>query len=161
MDFRIGYGYDLHRLEEGRPCIIGGVELPHDKGLLGHSDADVLLHAITDALLGALALGDIGTWFPDTDPEYAGADSGKLLSEVCRMVGEKGWHIGNVDATVIAEQPRLNPHIGTIRQSVATLLQVGVDRVSVKATTSEKLGFLGAGEGIAAHAVALVKTDAV
>lgn len=161
MDCRIGYGYDLHRLTVGRPCIIGGVELPHDKGLLGHSDADVLLHAITDALLGALALGDIGTWFPDTDPEYAGADSGELLKEVCRMVGDKGWYIGNVDATVIAEQPRLNPHIGTIRQSVATLLQVEVDRVSVKATTSEKLGFLGAGEGIAAHAVALVKTDAV
>jgi len=161
MDFRIGYGYDLHRLEEGRPCIIGGVELPHDKGLLGHSDADVLLHAITDALLGALALGDIGTWFPDTDPEYSGADSGELLREVCRMVGDKGWRIGNVDATVIAEQPRLNPHIETIRQSVAALLQVEVGRVSVKATTSEKLGFLGAGEGIAAHAVALVKTDAV
>src|SRR5690625_676349 len=161
MDFRIGYGYDLHRLEEGRPCIIGGVELPHDKGLLGHSDADVLLHAITDALLGALALGDIGTWFPDTDPEYSGADSGELLREVWRMVGDKGWRIGNVDATVIAEQPRLNPHIETIRQSVAALLQVEVGRVSVKATTSEKLGFLGAGEGIAAHAVALVKTDAV
>src|SRR5690625_6109876 len=108
MDFRIGYGYDLHRLEEGRPCIIGGVELPHDKGLLGHSDADVLLHAITDALLGALALGDIGTWFPDTDPEYSGADSGELLREDGRVVGDMGWRIGNVDATVIAEQPRLN-----------------------------------------------------
>lgn len=161
MDYRVGYGYDLHRLIEGRPCIIGGVEIPFERGLLGHSDADVLLHAITDALLGALALGDIGTHFPDTDPDYEGADSGELLVKVRQLVDEKGWDIGNVDATVIAERPRLNPYINEIRRSVASLLRVEVERVSVKATTSERLGFIGAGEGIAAHAVALVKSDAV
>lgn len=158
MDFRIGYGYDLHKLVEGRPCIIGGVTIPFDKGLDGHSDADVLLHAITDALLGALALGDIGTHFPDTDPEWEGADSAVLLSEVDRILRKKGWQIQNIDSTIIAEEPKLNPFVDKIRQSIASVLSIDLNTVSVKATTSEKLGFLGRGEGIAAHAVVLIKS---
>ena len=158
IDFRIGYGYDLHKLVEGRPCIIGGITIPFDKGLDGHSDADVLLHAITDALLGALALGDIGTHFPDTDPEWEGADSAVLLSEVDRILRKKGWQIQNIDSTIIAEEPKLNPFMDKIRQSIASVLSIDLDTVSVKATTSEKLGFLGRGEGIAAHAVVLIKS---
>jgi len=158
MDIRIGYGYDLHKLVEGRPCIIGGVTIPFDKGLDGHSDADVLLHAITDALLGALALGDIGTHFPDTDPEWEGADSAVLIGEVNRILRKKGWQIQNIDSTIIAEEPKLNPFMDEIRQSIASMLSIDLGTVSVKATTSENLGFLGRGEGIAAHAVVLIKS---
>ncbi len=158
MDIRIGYGYDLHKLVEGRPCIIGGVTIPFDKGLDGHSDADVLLHAITDALLGALALGDIGTHFPDTDPEWEGADSAVLIGEVNRILRKKGWQIQNIDSTIIAEEPKLNPFMDKIRQSIASMLSIDLGTVSVKATTSENLGFLGRGEGIAAHAVVLIKS---
>lgn len=158
MAYRIGYGYDLHKLTDGRRCIIGGVHIPFDKGLEGHSDADVLLHAITDALLGALALGDIGTHFPDSNSEWEGAESRIFLERTVRLLSEKGWRIQNIDSTVIAEKPKLNPFIGDIRKSIATMLKIEPDRVSVKATTHEKLGFLGKGEGIAAHAVVLIKS---
>ena len=143
---RIGHGYDVHRLVEGRRLILGGVEIPYEKGLLGHSDADVLTHALMDALLGAAALGDIGQHFPDHDDRYLGADSLELLKEVCCLIGEKGYHVGNVDITVIAQRPKL-----------ASVMQVEEDRVNVKATTEEKLGFTGEGLGIAAHAVALLE----
>lgn len=159
MDIRVGYGYDLHRLAEGRRCVIGGVEIPFERGLEGHSDADVLLHAITDALLGAVAMGDIGTHFPDSDPEWKDADSGELLGSIGTKVKDAGWRIVNVDATVIAEAPQLNPYIRQIRESVGSILDIGAECVSVKATTSEKVGFLGRGEAIAAHAVLLVRTD--
>lgn len=158
MDYRIGHGYDLHQLSAGRPCIIGGVNIPSAKGLSGHSDADVLLHAIIDSLLGALSLGDIGTHFPDTDPAWSGADSAVLLKEVYRLVLDRGWQIRNIDSTVIAEEPKLNPHIPDIRKSVASILGIDIADVSVKATTSEKLGFLGQGKGIAAHAIILVNS---
>lgn len=158
MEIRIGYGYDVHRLVEGRPCILGGVEIPHEKGLAGHSDADVLLHAITDALLGALALGDIGTHFPDTDPQWKGADSRELLRHVVEKVEALGWGVINMDATVIAEEPKLRPWSARIRESVAGLLKVTTDRVSVKASTNEKIGFVGRGEGIAAHVTLLLTT---
>ena len=153
---RIGHGYDVHRLVEGRKCIIGGVEIPYEKGLLGHSDADVLAHAISDAILGAAALGDIGHLFPDNDDRFLGADSMVLLAEVCRVVREHGYEIGNVDATVIAQAPKLAPYIQTMRETIAKACSVGTDQISVKATTEEKLGFTGSGEGIAAHAVALL-----
>jgi len=153
---RIGYGYDVHRFQEGRKLILGGVEIPHDKGLLGYSDADVLLHAITDALLGALALGDIGSHFPDTDPAFKNADSRKLLRESYDLIQERGYKLGNLDATVIAEQPKLRPHIDEIRKSIANELECSVDDISVKATTSEKMGFAGREEGIIAQAVALI-----
>lgn len=153
---RIGFGYDVHRFIEGRPCILGGIEIPHSKGLLGHSDADALLHAITDAILGALALGDIGTHFPDTDPAWKGADSKDLLRNVMAMVRDKGWDIGNVDATVVTEEPKLNPWLGDIRASIADVLECSVDQISVKATTQEKMGFVGEGHGLAVHAVALL-----
>ncbi len=152
MDFRVGYGYDVHRLVYHRPCIIGGVKIPHHQGLLGYSDADVLLHAITDALLGALALGDIGTHFPDTDPKYKGADSKVLLKDAYKLVKDKGFVLNNLDATVVAEQPKLNPYISKIRKKIADLLQCDIDRVSIKATTSEGMSFVGIGHGIAAHA---------
>ena len=134
---RVGMGYDVHKLVEGRKLIIGGVEIPYDKGLLGHSDADVLLHAITDAILGAAALGDIGKHFPDTDPRYEGADSLKLLSEAARMVDEKNFIIENVDATIIAQKPKMRPYIDTMRENIAKALNISVDRVNVKATTEE------------------------
>lgn len=154
---RIGHGYDVHKLVEGRALIIGGVEIPHEKGLLGHSDADVLLHAISDALLGAAALGDIGKLFPDTDPAYKGADSLKLLSVVCETVREAGFEIENIDATVLAQAPKLRPYIDTMRGKIAECTGLDISCVSVKATTEEGLGFTGAKQGIAAHAVCLIK----
>lgn len=154
---RIGYGYDVHRLAPGPDLILGGVSIPHDKGLVGHSDADVLLHAVTDALLGAAALGDIGAHFPDTDPEWAGADSLDLLRRVMRLVREEGYRLGNVDATVVLEQPKLQPHIGTMRQNIGGALDVDPDRVSVKATTAEGLGPIGEGAGAEARAVCLLQ----
>lgn len=154
--FRIGHGYDVHKLTEGRKLIMGGVDIPHSLGLLGHSDADVLLHAISDALLGALALGDIGKHFPDTDPAYKGADSLKLLQAVYALVQENGYEVCNIDATVLAQKPKLAPHIPTMRQNIADALGVDVNKISVKATTEEGLGFTGQQEGIAAHAVCLL-----
>ncbi len=154
---RIGHGYDVHRLVEGRRLIIGGVEIPHEKGLLGHSDADVLLHAISDALLGAAALGDIGKLFPDNDPAYEGADSLILLKEVCRRVRKSGFEIENIDATVLAQAPKLRPYIDEMRSLISAYTGVDIDAVSIKATTEEGLGFTGAREGIAAHAVCLLK----
>jgi len=153
---RIGHGYDVHRLTVGRKLILGGVDIPFDKGLLGHSDADVLAHAISDALLGAAAMGDIGHLFPDNDDRFLGADSMLLLAEVCRVVREHGYEIGNIDSTVLAQAPKLAPHIPAMRENIAKACGVEVSRVSVKATTEEKLGFTGSGEGIAAHAVALL-----
>lgn len=155
-DMRVGHGYDVHRLVADRKLILGGVDIPHEVGLLGHSDADVLLHAISDALLGALALGDIGKHFPDTDPRYAGADSRKLLEAVVALVRENGWQVGNVDATVLAQAPKLAPHILKMRENIAHSLDIDIDRVSVKATTEERLGFTGEKLGIAAHAVCLL-----
>ena len=151
---RVGIGYDVHRLVEGRKLILGGVDIPYEKGLLGHSDADVLLHAISDALLGAAALGDIGQHFPDTDPHYAGADSGKLLAEAARLVRAAGFAIGNVDAVIVAQAPKLQPHIPAMRANIADWLGIDLRNVSVKATTEERLGFTGAGEGMSAHAIA-------
>ena len=154
---RIGHGYDVHRLVPGRKLILGGVELPFEKGLLGHSDADVLTHAVMDALLGAAALGDIGKLFPDSDPAYEGADSLVLLGWVTEVLAEHGYRIGNVDATVLAQRPRLAPHIPAMRERLAVAMGISVEQVSVKATTEEGLGFTGTGEGIAAHAVALIE----
>lgn len=153
---RIGNGMDVHRLVPGRPLIICGVEIPYELGLLGHSDADVALHALSDAILGAAALHDIGYHFPDTDPEYAGADSRKLLRRVVEIVAEKGYSIGNVDITIIAQRPKMLPHIELMRERVAADLSIDIDDVSIKATTTEKLGFTGRGEGIAAQATALI-----
>lgn len=154
---RIGHGYDVHRLVEGRRLILGGVEIPWEKGLLGHSDADVLTHALMDALLGAAALGDIGHLFPDKDPAYEGADSIELLRQVMRVLEEHGWKLGNADVTVIAQRPKLAPHIPEMRRILAEAMGTTIDRVSVKATTEEGLGFSGEGLGIAAHAVALIE----
>jgi 2-C-methyl-D-erythritol 2,4-cyclodiphosphate synthase len=154
---RIGHGYDVHRLVPGRKLILGGVEIPCEKGLLGHSDADVLAHAIMDALLGAAALGDIGKLFPDNDPVYEGADSLVLLQRVTEVLMENGYAVGNVDATVLAQRPKLAPHIPAVRERLAQAMGISTDQVSVKATTEEGLGFTGAGEGIAAHAVALIE----
>ena len=154
---RIGSGYDVHKLAEGRDCIIGGVKIPYEKGLLGHSDADVLLHAIADALLGAAALGDIGRHFPDNDPQYKGADSRKLLSYVLDLILAKGYCIINVDTTIIAQKPKMAPHIEQMRQNIAETLQISLEQVNVKATTEEGLGFTGAGLGIAASAVCLLE----
>lgn len=156
MDFRIGSGFDVHKLVEGRKCIICGVEIPYEKGLLGHSDADVALHAMMDALLGAAALGDIGKHFPDTDARFAGADSMKLTEHVVELLEEKGWQVNNVDVTIIAQAPKMAPRIQTMRANVARVLKIDIDRVNVKATTTEKLGFTGRGEGIAAEAVASI-----
>ncbi|TCW36655.1 2-C-methyl-D-erythritol 2,4-cyclodiphosphate synthase [Laceyella sacchari] len=150
---RIGQGFDVHQLGPNVPLIIGGVQIPYEKGLIGHSDADVLLHAITDAVLGALALGDIGKHFPDTDPAYKGADSAKLLEAVWSLVKEKGYCLGNVDCTIIAQQPKMAPHIPAMQKRIAALLEGNPEQVNVKATTTEKLGFTGRGEGIAAMAV--------
>lgn len=156
LPFRIGTGFDVHRLSEGRRCIICGVDIPHSKGLLGHSDADVALHALSDALLGAVALGDIGRHFPDTDPRWEGADSRMLLREVAAIVARAGYRPGNVDITIMAQAPKMLPHIARMRANVAEDLGLPVDCVSVKATTTERLGFTGRGEGIAAEAVCLV-----
>ncbi len=155
-NFRIGHGYDVHRLVADRALILGGVTVPYEKGLLGHSDADVLLHAICDALLGALALGDIGKHFPDSDAQYENIDSRILLSRSAELIREKGWQIGNVDATVVAQAPRLSPYIEEMRKNIADTLKLPLDAVSVKATTEEHLGFTGEGLGIAAHAVCLL-----
>ena len=152
-DIRVGHGYDVHRLVADRKLILGGVDIPHETGLLGHSDADVLTHAVMDALLGALALGDIGKHFPDTDPTYKGADSLCLAKAVAALVTRDGWEIGNVDATIIAQAPKLASHIPQMRQNLADALGISMDRVSIKATTEEKLGFTGEKLGIAAHAV--------
>lgn len=156
MDFRIGHGYDVHKLVEGRRLILGGEDIPWEKGLLGHSDADVLTHAVMDALLGAAALGDIGKHFPDTDPAYAGADSLWLLEQVVGLLGKEGYRIGNLDATILAQRPKLKDHIPAMRRNLARVCGVEPDQVSVKATTEEGLGFTGAEEGIAAHCVCLV-----
>lgn len=155
-DIRVGLGYDVHQFAEGRRLIVGGVEIPHDKGLLGHSDADVLLHAINDALLGALALGDIGTHFPDTDPKWKGVDSRLLLKASMELVASKGYYVMNTDATIIAERPKMKSYIPLMQKVIAEILQVAPDRVSLKATTSEKMGFVGREEGIAAMATILV-----
>ena len=154
---RVGHGYDVHRLVEGRALILGGVTVPFDRGLLGHSDADVLTHAVMDALLGAAALGDIGKLFPDSDAAYAGADSIALLERVTALLREHGWQVGNVDATVVAQAPRLAPYIPEMRRRLAEAMGLDVDCVSVKATTEERLGFTGSGGGMAAHAVALIE----
>ena len=154
---RVGHGYDVHRLVEGRALILGGVTVPFDRGLLGHSDADVLTHAVMDALLGAAALGDIGQMFPDSDAAYAGADSIALLERVTALLREHGWQVGNVDATVVAQAPKLAPYIPDMRRRLAEAMGLDVDCVSVKATTEERLGFTGSGEGMAAHAVALIE----
>ena len=155
---RFGMGYDVHRLVEGRKLILGGVEIPHSMGLLGHSDADVLLHAISDALLGAAALGDIGRHFPDTDPAYEGADSRKLLARVAELIREKGYEVGNVDATIVAQRPKLMGFIPQMNENIAEVLGVAADQVNVKATTEEKLGFTGSEEGISAYAVAGIES---
>ena len=153
---RVGHGYDVHKLVEGRKLILGGVEIPHTVGLLGHSDADVLLHAIMDSLLGASALGDIGKLFPDTDERYKGADSLALLREVVRVLNEKGYKIVNIDSTVIAQSPKLKDYIVSMRENIASACKIDVDRISVKATTEEHLGFTGRKEGISAHSVCLI-----
>ncbi len=155
---RIGHGYDVHRLVEGRKCIIGGVDIPYEKGLLGHSDADVLVHAIMDALLGAAALGDIGLHFPDNDPAYKGADSIKLLEQVGDLLEEKLYVVENIDATILAQAPKMRPHIDTMRENISKALRISVSQVNVKATTEEGLGFTGAGDGIAAHSVCLLSS---
>ncbi|MBQ6407673.1 MAG: 2-C-methyl-D-erythritol 2,4-cyclodiphosphate synthase [Butyrivibrio sp.] len=154
---RVGMGYDVHKLVENRDLIIGGVKIPYEKGLLGHSDADVLLHAIMDALLGAAALGDIGKHFPDTDPKYKGADSLALLVEVGKMLKEKKYSVANIDATIIAQAPKMRPHIDNMRQNIAGVLGIDIDQVNVKATTEEGLGFTGTGEGISSQAICLLE----
>lgn len=156
---RIGHGYDVHRLVQGRKCIIGGVDIPSDVGLLGHSDADVLLHAISDAILGAAAMGDIGHLFPDTDDKWKGADSLKLLEEVVRQVNDKGYVIANIDSTILAQAPKMAPYTTEMRRNIAKACNIDLDCVSVKATTEEGLGFTGAKEGIAAHSVCLIEKN--
>ena len=158
-DVRIGHGFDVHAFAENRKLIVGGVDIPHDRGLAGHSDADVLLHAICDALLGAAGLGDIGRHFPDTDMAFAGIDSRILLRRVAAQLHERGWRVGNVDATIIAQAPKMAPHIAQMTANITADLDMTVDRVNVKATTTEKLGFTGRGEGIAAEAVCLIGRD--
>lgn len=154
---RIGMGYDVHRLSAGRKLIMGGVDIPYEKGLLGHSDADVLVHAIMDALLGAAALGDIGSHFPDTDPAYEGISSIRLLEHVGKLLSDHGYKIGNIDATIIAQKPKMRPHIDEMRDNISNALKIRPDQVGVKATTEEGLGFTGSGEGISAHAVCLLE----
>ena len=156
MDIRTGHGYDVHRFAEGRRLILGGTDIPFEMGLDGHSDADVVVHAMMDSLLGALALGDIGQHFPDSDPAYKGADSLKLMERVCTLIRERGYEISNIDATIIAQKPKLKPYILQMRENIAGAMGIDMERVSVKATTEEKLGFTGRLEGISAHAVALV-----
>lgn len=156
-NIRIGNGFDIHRLAEGRRCILGGVDIPYSRGLLGHSDADVLLHAISDAILGALALGDIGRWFPDTDKAYKDADSQELLCQILSHPMVKEWQVLNLDCIIFAEQPKIAPHVSNIRQSLANLLQVNVEQISVKAKTMEKLGEIGRGEAIATQVVVLME----
>lgn len=159
MSMRIGYGYDVHQLAEGEELVIGGLTVPHEKGSVGHSDADVLLHVICDALLGALALGDIGTHFPDTDPAYKGIDSKILLRDTWRLVQAEGYTLANLDSTVCLERPKLKPHIHAMRECIAGILGVDISRIGIKATTTEKLGFVGTEQGISAHAVVLLETQ--
>ncbi|HIJ84212.1 MAG: 2-C-methyl-D-erythritol 2,4-cyclodiphosphate synthase [Magnetococcales bacterium] len=159
MKLRVGQGLDVHRWVEGRPLMLGGIHVPHNQGLLGHSDADVLLHALIDALLGAAGLGDIGRLFPDTDPDYAGIDSKILLSRVAKLLKSKGWQILNVDTTIICQKPKLAPFMPAMAESIARVLDVDPTSVNVKATTTEKLGFTGRNEGVAAQAVALLLRD--
>ena len=153
---RVGLGYDVHKLVEGRKLIIGGVDIPYEKGLLGHSDADVLIHAVMDSILGALALGDIGKHFPDTDEKYKGADSMKLLEFVYNLINEKGYNIGNIDCTIIAQSPKMAPHIQNMRENIAKTLNTSIENINVKATTEEGLGFTGAKEGISAQSICLL-----
>lgn len=160
MSLRIGYGYDVHQLAEGEDLVIGGLTIPHEKGSVGHSDADVLLHVICDALLGALALGDIGTHFPDTDPAYKGIDSKILLKDTWALVQARGYQLANVDSTVCLQRPKLKPHIPEMRACIAGILGVDMDRIGIKATTTEKLGFVGLEEGVSAHAVVLLEAQA-
>ncbi len=157
QNFRIGFGYDVHQFVDDRKLFLGGIEIPHDKGLKGHSDADALLHAIIDALLGALALGDIGTHFPDTDPKYKDIDSKKLLAESHELIKKKGYEVGNIDSTVVLEMPKLKPHIPDMQMSIAKILEIELDQVSVKATTSEKMGFVGEKKGIKVYASVLIQ----
>lgn len=159
MKIRVGYGYDVHRLAENRDFWMGGVKINHSLGLLGHSDADVLIHAICDAVLGAANMRDIGFHFPDTDPKYKGADSKVLLQRTIELIASKGFRVGNIDCTVCAERPKLNPHVEAMRQCLASLIQVDEDAISIKATTSERMGFVGREEGIAAYCVALIEKD--
>ncbi len=154
--FRIGFGYDIHRLEAGRKCVIGGIEIPNDKGPSGHSDADVLIHAVCDALLGAAGLEDIGFHFPDTDPEFKDADSSKLLEKVCELIREKTFEIGNIDVTVVLEKPKLQPHIFSMKKRLSKVMNISEDLISIKATTNEGMGFIGREEAVAAYAVALI-----
>ena len=156
MNIRIGNGYDIHQLVEGRALILGGVEIPHTLGLLGHSDADVLTHSIMDALLGALGLGDIGHYFPPSDPKWKGADSMLLLEQVTEIIQAQGWKIGNIDSTIVAEQPKLKPHLKAMRSSLAAKMAIAIEQISIKATTNEKLGPVGREEGICAYAVVLL-----
>ena len=156
MEIRIGNGYDIHRLIQDRPLILGGIEIPHSLGLLGHSDADVLTHAIMDAMLGALSLGDIGHYFPPSDPQWKGANSLVLLEQVHKLIGDQGWSISNLDSTIVAEQPKLKPHLKAMRDRLGEILNLSSDRVSIKATTNEKLGPVGREEGICAYAVVLL-----
>ena len=156
---RVGLGYDVHKLVEGRKLIIGGVNVPHEKGLLGHSDADVLIHAVMDSILGALALGDIGKHFPDTDEKYKGADSMKLLEFVYNLINEKGYGIGNIDCTIIAQKPKMAPHIPNMRENIATALNISIDQINVKATTEEGLGFTGEGLGISSQSICLIEKN--
>ena len=156
MRLRIGHGYDVHRLEENRRLILGGVEIPHEKGLLGHSDADVLVHAVMDSLLGALALGDIGKHFPDNDPKYSGADSIELLKHVYSLIHDRGYIIGNIDAVILAQKPKLSPYIDAMRKNISKALQCDISQVSVKATTEERLGFTGQELGISVHCITLL-----
>lgn len=158
MNFRIGHGYDVHRLVEGRKCIIGGVEIEHKTGLLGHSDADVLVHAIMDSILGALCMGDIGKLFPDNDPKFKGADSLELMKIVMQKARGAGYEIGNIDATIIAQAPKMSPHILKMRENIAKVLDTDIQNINIKATTEEKLGFTGSEQGISAHAVCIIKS---
>ena len=159
MDIRVGFGYDVHKWSAERPLILGGITIVHEMGLYGHSDADILLHAITDALLGALALGDIGTHFPDTDPNYKGADSAFFLEKAYELVGHEGYNLGNIDATIVMERRKLLPFIPSIRERIASILSVELDQVSIKATTSERMGFIGRDEGAAVMATVLIKEN--
>lgn len=156
MDIRIGYGVDFHKLVDDHPFILGGIEIPHHKGAIGHSDADVLLHSITDALFGALSLGDIGSHFPDTDPTYKGIDSKILLKDCYQIIQEKGWQINNMDCTICLQAPKIREHIDTMRQVISELLSIDIDRISIKATTAEKMGFVGREEGVQAFATVLI-----
>ena len=159
MNIRIGNGYDIHQLAAGRPLILGGIEIPHSLGLLGHSDADVLIHAVMDALLGALGMGDIGHYFPPNEPKWKGADSTVLMKQVGEIISSQGWKVGNIDSTVVAEQPKLKPHLKSMRQAIAQTLDIEIEQISIKATTNEQLGPVGREEGICAYAVVLLVKD--